>query len=101
MATKKRTDGAARPAPPPEPEFRAPAPEPEPEPLPVIEEEPGVPVGSLDTGQLVDFEGAIYRIDNKEDAVSLSLMEWDPTGSFRIARSTRKVSVETPVKAVT
>jgi len=101
MPKARRAGAVAKASPPMEPEFRPAAPEPEPAPQPAAEIEPGVPVGSLEVGQLVEYDGAVYRIDIKEDAVGLSYMEWDPSGNFRIARWTRNVPAETLVNQVT
>ena len=87
---------------PPKPEFRAIAREPEPEPLPPVKEaETRVPVGSLDIGQLIEVDGAIFRIDSKEDNATLSIMEWDPSGTIRIPRWQRPIPMDTLVKQVT
>ena len=86
---------------PPEPEFRAIAREPEPEPLRVKEAEARVPVGSLDIGQLIEVDGAIFRIDSKEDVATISIMEWDPSGTIRIPRWQRPIPMDTLVKQVT
>ena len=85
----------------PDPEFRAIAQEPEPEPVPVKEAETRVPVGSLTIGQLIEVDGAVFRIDSKEDNATLSIMEWDPSGTIRIPRWQRPIPMDTLVKQVT
>jgi len=84
----------------PEPEFREMAREPEPELLPVKETETRVPVGSLDIGQLIEVDGAVFRIDSKEDKATISIMEWDSTGTIRIPRWQRPIPMDALVKQV-
>jgi len=84
-----------------ETEFRAIAREPEPKPSPVKETETRVPVGSLDIGQLIEVDGAVFRIDSKEDNATISIMEWDPSGTIRIPRWQRPIPMDALVKQVT
>jgi len=70
----------------------------EPEPLPVKEVEIRVPVGSLNIGQLIEVDGSIFRIDSKEDNATISIMEWDPSGTIRMPRWQRPIPMDALVK---